>query len=87
MGVKFADNLKKIQTVACTVFESDTSLFSFSDAVPFAFAGVGLLNITVLCGLFVTPMEPVSGVGTDTIGVCVDKPRWKEDGSTRPGGC
>jgi len=45
-----------------------------------------LLNLTLLCGL-AAPMEPVSGVGTLTIGPVAARPRWNVEGSMRPSGC
>ncbi len=53
---------------------------------PNALLGVGLLKMTVLCGLG-APIDPVCGAETLTMGVTVESPLWNVEGSTRPSGC
>jgi hypothetical protein len=53
---------------------------------------VGWLNVTLRCGLGPAApgpprIDPASGVGTFTSGELVDRPRWNDEGRTRPGGC
>ena len=45
-----------------------------------------LVNVTLLLWLD-APIEPVCGVGTFSTEPEVERPRWNEDGRTRPSGC
>lgn len=69
-----------------SVLRSSISFTFLSSSAAVVGVPSGRLNVTLLLWL-APPMEPVSGVGTLTVGLEVDSPRWKVVGSTRPSGC
>ena len=70
-----------------SLFLSSSSFICFS-SFSLTDAGLsGLLNVMLLLWLVPAPMEPVAGVDTDTMSPLVERPRWKVEGRTRPGGC